>query len=160
MKTRFEYRHQYDDKRDKEERIATAVECLDDSLTVQADAMDTDINVLMKRMGVKDGSMLPASLGVIDPSFYGDFTEVPDLRTALDRTREAMDLFNGLPADIRKRFDHSAWKLHEFVNDPENYEEAIRMGLLHRNAKPANTSTQPTGEPNAATPNPNGGPGQ
>ena len=46
------------------------------TLTVQ-DSPDADLNVLMARMGVNDHSVLPATLGITDPRYYGDFTEQP-----------------------------------------------------------------------------------
>lgn len=145
---RFQWRHQYDDARDAIEREATDITCLDESLTLQSPAGDADINILMKRMGVPDGAVLPATLGITDPSAYGDFTDMPDLRSALDRIHNAEDLFQQLPAAIKNRFDNDPWRLHAWVNNPDNLDEAVKIGLLQR-AEPITTQPPQEASPNA-----------
>lgn len=144
MKTLYNWRIQYDLERDELEGNNAITHTIGETLTIQG-APDTDINEMMRRMGINDYSVLPAiDIGGIDPSYYGDFTDIPDLRAALDRVNEAKDRFQALPAKLRSRFDNNPWKLHTFVNDPENYEEAITLGLLNR--EPAKTEP-PTPEP-------------
>lgn len=134
MRSLLKVRHQYDIDQDNIEREATNIVPEGESLTVQG-APDADINELMRRMGVDDGSVLPASLGVVDPQYYGDFTAQPeDLREALDSVRRVDEVFATLPANIRARFDNDPWKLHRFINDETNTDEAIRLGLLHKTA--------------------------
>lgn len=60
---------------------------------------------------------------------YGDFTQVPDMQTALNQADAANDMFGELPAEIRKRFNHSPAEFVEFFDDPENDLEAIELGL-------------------------------
>lgn len=102
---------------------------LDESLTQQSFTEDADINVLVKRFGL-DNAKLPVA--PIDPRYYGDFTDVPDLRTALDIVRDAENRFMDLPAALRARFDNQPGKLWDFVNDPVNAEACIQLGLLAR----------------------------
>ncbi|QCQ84604.1 internal scaffolding protein [Blackfly microvirus SF02] len=153
------WRHQYDAERDEAEREATDIYCEDESLTVQ-DAPDADINKLLERFGLKDGSELPGEpLGIVDPRYYGDFSETPDLRTALDSVREQVHAaetnFQQLPARIRARFKNNAAELYQWVMDPQNIEEAVEIGLLGSKAldekRKATASSQtvakPIGEP-------------
>lgn len=133
MKTRFEYRHQYDDERDEAERYMTDIECQDPSLTQQQFTEDADLNVIAKRFGINDGSILPQAT---DPRHFGDFTETFDLRTALDRTNEAIEKFRRLPAKLRERFNNNPGKLYDWVSDPDNAEEAVHLGLLAKAPKP------------------------
>lgn len=93
---------------------------------------------------------LPIPAAVFDPVNYGDTGGYPDLRAALEVAREASDSFMQLPAKLRKRFDNSPGKLWEFVNDPENLEEARQLGIVAQPPTP-----QPTGKP--AVPAPEGG---
>lgn len=133
MTVRMQFRKQYDIDEDRTERNATNLADFEDTLTIQ-DAPDTDINDLMRRFGIKDGSELPANLGVADPRYYGDFTDITDFRDSLDRTRDAEWKFMQLPAQLRDRFANDPYKLHTFIHDPRNIEEAVRLGLLHKTA--------------------------
>lgn len=100
-----------------------------ESLTQQSFSEDADINVIVRRYGLDNAKMPVAP---IDPRYYGDFTDVPDLRTALDIVRDAENRFMDLPAALRSRFDNSAAKLWDFVSNPANAEESVRLGLLAR----------------------------
>lgn len=143
MTTRFEYRHQYDDATDAIARHATDIFCEEESLTIQ-DAPDADINKLLARFGVKDSSVLPGqTLGIVDPAYYGDFSDRQPLRETLDTIRDAENKFMDLPATVRTRFNNDPWSLHEFITDPNNIEEAITLGLLHRKALERKTEQTP-----------------
>lgn len=126
---RFTWRHQYDDDADQLERQATAISCLDPSLTQQHFVKDADLNTIVKRYGITDGAFPPAAL---DPRYFGDFTDEADFREHLDRVRNATDRFNALPADLRATFGNDPVLLHEWVSDPANVDEAVQMGLLHK----------------------------
>lgn len=138
--TRFAWRHQYDADSEEYEGLASAVLFEDQSLTHQSFAEDADINTLVRRFGISDGAIPPA---VADPRFYGDFSDVGDFRSALDLTRDAVERFQSLPAKLRDRFAHDPVRLWEFVNDPDNVEEAITLGLLHREAAPKEPPVAP-----------------
>lgn len=138
MAQRINWRHQYDEDRDAEERAATDITCEDQSKTQQHFAIDADLNEIARRFGITDGAILPA---VADPRFYGDFSNAVDFRTALDLTRNARERFEQLPADIRSRFHHDPVELFNFVSDPKNDEEAIKLGLLKRNPVLQDTTT-------------------
>lgn len=123
------WRHQYDFKRDQDERLASEMVPKGQSLTIQSEAKDSDINEIVRRFGIGDGTPLPPALG---PEFYGDLTDVPDLRAILDIGREAQEHFQALPARIRTRFRNDPAELWAWINNPENGEEAADMGLLVR----------------------------
>lgn len=151
MNTRFSYRHQYDEVRDAIERERTDIVNEEPSMTQQQFADEVNLNVIMARFGVTDQDMpLPA----IDPSHYGDFTDVFEYRDALDRLRNAEAAFSALPADIRNRFQNDPTKLWEFVNDPKNDDEAIKLGLLKKiDGTPGATSSPADPSPgNTASP--------
>lgn len=123
----FTYRLPYDMEADEREGAAAATYFDDESLTQQQFADDCDINILAVRFGLV-GKPMP--MEAFDPSYYGDLSEVPDLRTALDLVNDAKNKFMDLPSRIRNRFDNSPGKLWAFVNDPDNADEAVRLGLL------------------------------
>lgn len=145
-RSRFKFRTQYDTVEDIAAARFTAIECLDESQTVQ-DAPGTDINELVQSFGVTDGSVLPGREGNVDPRLYGDFSDVPDLRTALDRIRAAERAFAALPATTRSKFNNDPIALHEWVSDPQNADEAVKIGLLTRGPTPAAPPAPPSPTP-------------
>lgn len=137
-------RHQYDAKRDFIEGELAATEPVPDWKDAQPGAQqqfkdDVDINVIVARFGLKDGSTLPQAT---DLNYFSDFSEVTDLQGILDAAREAQRRFDLLPANIREEFDHQPAKLWDYVNNPKNWDRAVEMGLLHREAtdKPASST--------------------
>lgn len=146
MKPLIKWRHQYDRERDELEGELAATTFEADGLTHQSFAEDADINVLAKRFGLDKATMPVAP---IDPRYYGDFSDVPDLRTALDLVRDAENRFMDLPAPLRAKFDNSPAKMWRFVNDPDNAHEAVRLGLLRApDPEPGSTIVQPEQTPN------------
>lgn len=147
MTSRFTWRHQYD--REDEERNGRLAETAitDESLTQQHFKDDVDINVMVRRFGVTDGAIPPA---VHDPRYYGDFSDAVDFRTALDRTRQAVERFEALPAELRNRFNNDPTKLFQWVTDPKNDSEAVALGLLKR-LDPSPSASPASGAAHAPT---------
>lgn len=147
-KLKTKWRNPYDEKENLDYDEYTKVDFSNDpGLTMQAPAEEQDINVIMKRFGVTDGSRLPRWE---DPNMiYGDFSEVPtDPVEAQEMLRQGDVAFMTLPADIRARFESGA-KLYNWLTNEKNREEAITLGLL---AKPTpketvSTSTSSDKEP-------------
>lgn len=133
MKSAFKWRHQYDTEADEREGAAAGLECEDESRTQQQFTEDCDINVIVRRFGLDKAPMLPA---VVDPAYYGDVSNIPDLRSVLDMALDARAKFMALPAKLRSRFDNQPGKMWDFLQDPENAEEAVRLGLLVRPESP------------------------
>lgn len=141
LNPRFNWRHQYDQTRDEIEGDLAGTVNNEPSRTVQSFAPDADLNVIAKRFGINGIPTTP-----IDPANFRDTTQDPDLRQVLEHQREAKDSFRALPEKLRKRFHNDPLEMWTFVNDPDNAEEAVRLGLLTRrnadaDADPANTST-------------------
>lgn len=132
--TRFTWRHQYDDAADAVQRANTDIGDLGPSMTQQHFAKDADLNEIVRRFGIAEGAIPPVP---IDPQYYGDFTDVPDFRQALDNTREAIQRFDALPATLRNRFNNDPVALWDFVTNPANTDEAITLGLLRKTATDA-----------------------
>lgn len=81
---------------------------------------------------------------------YGDFTGVEDYHTALNNLHAAQEAFMGLPAHIRARFENDPAQLLGFLDDKENYQEAVELGLIppnphseQRSESPAEASSEP-----------------
>lgn len=98
--------------------------CDDPSRAVQADMVDADINVIVKRFGLT--GTLPQSLRMPE---YADYDAIFDFQSAQAVILQAQEQFMTIPADIRARFENSPQLFTEFVLDPKNVEETVRLGL-------------------------------
>ena len=98
--------------------------CLEPTLAQQHFKDECDINYILKNFGVEALAVNP-----LTPR-YGDFTDVVDYHTALNSVIAAEDEFMALPANIRTRFDNDPAKLIDFMENPANYDEAERLGLV------------------------------
>jgi phage internal scaffolding protein len=103
----------------------TGLECQDPSLAQQHMKDECDINVIVERFGVT--GKIPVN--AIEPS-YGDFSGVSDYHDALNRIKASDAAFMALPAKIRAKFDHDPNALLQFLQNEENRDEAIQIGLI------------------------------
>lgn len=71
---------------------------------------------------------------------YGDFSSVLEFQQAQNILIEAQDAFDSLPASLRKRFDNDPAVMLEFIENPDNREEAEKLGLLNKSINSAGDS--------------------
>lgn len=102
----------------------------DRSLTNQADMDAADINKIMARF--EQTGVLLDPQGVERKPMYADFTEVKDYHSMLSALRRAETAFGLLPAATRNRFNNDPQQLIEFLDDPKNQKEAVKLGLLDK----------------------------
>lgn len=96
------------------------------SLTVQDQAEEADINVIMRRFGVTG----VASQVSVPPS-YGDFETVHDFRSALHLIQAAQESFMELPASMRNRFNGDPAEFLDWIEDPKRTRaELEEIGLV------------------------------
>lgn len=86
---------------------------------------ECDINHIMKKYE-KTGVVEHAARYAGE---YGDFTGASDYQEAIEKLQAADEAFMSLPATIRKRFDNSAGKYFDFVQNPANLAEMRELGL-------------------------------
>lgn len=60
---------------------------------------------------------------------YGDLPSADDYQSALNMAIEAKEAFGSLPSSIRNKFENDPEQFLAFVEDPDNSEELIEMGL-------------------------------
>lgn len=140
MGIKFRAAFGYDEKRASQD---VALSCQDESLTVQSDMEDADINTIVRRFGLT-GEM-PGNVRL--PS-YEDYDQVFDFRTAQDALIDARDRFMALPAQVRARFSNDPQAFLEFVVDPANVDEAVALGLA---VKKTDTPPEPPTTPPEAS---------
>lgn len=97
------------------------------SMTVQSFAKECDINEIVKRFGLT--GELPSSIRM---PLTGDYTNVPDFHQAMNLVAQAKTEFLKLPASLRARFDHNPANLVTFLEDENNREEAIKLGIVNQ----------------------------
>lgn len=103
--------------------------CVGESLAIQSEKDNCDINVIMKRFG--QTGQLPN--GARLPPLNGDFSDVvTDYGSALRLVREAEASFGALPAKVRERFKNSPEAFVAFCSDSGNIEELRKMGLASK----------------------------
>ena len=108
-----------------EASINDALLCQDPSLAQQHMKDECDINVIVERFGVT--GQIPQT--PVSPT-YGDFSGVTDYHSALNQINATMEDFMAVPAQLRVRFDHDPVKLLEFLENDQNRDEAIHLGLI------------------------------
>ncbi|AXH76072.1 MAG: DNA pilot protein [Microviridae sp.] len=110
-----------------------------ESRTKQSFREESDINNVMARY--RKTGILPETRDRV--AQYLDVSEADYLEAQLV-VAGASSMFHGLPAEVRFRFHNNPSEFLAFMNQPENLDEAVRMGVIERN-------------PNQATPLPEGG---
>lgn len=91
----------------------------------QAFASECDINTIMARYQ-KTG--LIEHVNEHGPR-YGDAASYTDYHASMNLVAETNSMFSELPAQIRSQFDNDPSLFLDFIADPENREEMIKMGL-------------------------------
>lgn len=110
----------------------------------QSFANECDQNLIMRRhLAGQNVDHLFKRQGV-----YRDLTLIPDLQEAMAQVTHAQQAFMELSADLRKRFANDPVQLVEFLNDPANDNEAVKLGLkVHKPGPIENRPEPPVGDP-------------
>ena len=111
----------------------------EDSLVQQQFAESTRVrNILDKfmRTGMIDSNPLPPR--------YEDVSDVQDYQSAMNLLVNVQGHFDALPSKIRDRFGNDPEKYLAFINDPNNLDEAVELGLLQKSKPAPIESVQPS----------------
>lgn len=90
-------------------------------------AAEADIHNILKRTAL-NGGILPE----VNRPQYGDFSSAPSYEEALNLVVQAEDAFYSLDAEIRDRFHNNPSVMLKFLDDPKNYDEAVKLGIVSR----------------------------
>lgn len=108
--------------------LAHATHFEDESLAVQSEYEDTEINNIVRKFGMT--GLLPN--GDLREPIYGDFTTpVQSYQDALNLVIQSDEDFSQLPAHIRAKFNNNPAELLTFMNDPDNIDQARELGLVN-----------------------------
>jgi len=96
----------------------------DPGLTDQSQAKDCDINTIINRFN-KSGILPTTNI----QATYGDFSDPIEYSQAIQIKINAENQFNQLTAKVRNRFNNNPLEFLQFMADPENTSEAVKLGL-------------------------------
>ncbi|WNK12837.1 MAG: internal scaffolding protein [Microvirus sp.] len=111
--------------------------------TKQSHIAECDINTIMKQYS-RTGQIAHISSRAAQGA-YADLPDDSDFQTAMNVVLEGKAAFATLPAKTRDRFGHDPAQFLAFMADPDNVEEARKMGLLKPRAAPP--AAAPSGPP-------------
>jgi len=108
-----------------------------ESRTKQSFKDECDVNTIMARY---------QKTGVVthfneQKASYG-FAPAIDYQEALNLVKKASDLFDGLPSQIRAKFQNNPREFLAFCENPDNRSEMALLGLLKETETPASTSDE------------------
>lgn len=118
------------------------------SMTEQHSGHLTDINYLMERYRPDELAAYIAARNQHRQEIIGhDFSAEPTLQEAKNATYELQQKFQQLPDDIRRSFN-SPLEFLKFVDNPQNEEKLIKLGLMTKKEVTdyVNTATATTQE--------------
>lgn len=121
---------------------ASALTCLDKSLAVQEMTDDCDINRIVETW-VKTGIAPQSSLEALS----GDFSQVDDYRTMLDKINRAKREFMTLDADTRSYFKNDPANLISALDDPTQTSKLIEFGIKKAPPAPVSVPAVDAGSP-------------
>lgn len=104
----------------------------DDGMTRQEFRRECDINTLMAKY-INTGVM-PQN---VRTGQYGDFSSAEDYHAAQNILLNARAQFDALPSSVRDRFGNNPAKYLAFLHNPDNLEEARKLGVLKEVQAPA-----------------------
>lgn len=100
------------------------------SMTQQQFKDEADINYIVSMYD--SSGVMPTFHGDGQPAqpVFGDFASLPDnAQEMYNRMIEAKNNFDNLPLEVRKRFNYDPAAFLDFVDNPENLDELVAMGL-------------------------------
>lgn len=112
------------------------------SLTQQQFKDECDINNIINRFA-KTGEFLHLTSKV---GQYADFSGITDYHFMLNQVLDAQSAFDSLPATLRQRFSNDPGELIQFLQNPNNTEEAIKLGLVNQTQQTNDEQTQTNDE--------------
>jgi len=102
----------------------------DPTMTQQHFAAECDINNIIASYALT-GNLTDPLVVPTRAAQYGDFSHIMDYPSALSALMDAQERFDLLPAKLRARFENNPAYLLSFLENPDNRQEAIDLGILN-----------------------------
>lgn len=126
----------------EENSNASALTCLDPSLAAQEMSADTDINRIVETW-VRTGMAPQTNVEALS----GDFSNVDDYRTMLDKMRRVNAEFMSFDADIRSFFKNDPANLIAALDDPSMNSKLVEFGIKKAPEVPVTSPAVDAGSP-------------
>lgn len=112
----------------KEERLGkrVSIDCSQDGMTQQNFKEQCNINTIVEKAR-RTGLLNHLNNRVPQ---YADVSNIPSYQEALAVVIQAENAFLSLDARTRERFANDPEKMVEFLQDEDNYDEAVKLGLI------------------------------
>lgn len=98
------------------------------SMTRQSEMEQCDIHNILKQFSQVGFEQLVRENAA--KGQYADLTDLPDYQDALQIVLDSQAAFAALPSQVRDRFRNDPARFIEFLADPANQEEALKLGLV------------------------------
>lgn len=118
------------------------------SMTKQEFQAECDINNILKqykRTGMVSHINAQAAQGR-----YVDLADPVDFQDAMHLVIQSENSFASLPSKVRERFNNDPAKFLEFMADPDNQDEMVKLGLATKPTPPPDPAPTPPPEPPTA----------
>jgi len=114
------------------------------SLAQQQFKREADINHIIAR--ARHTGVMP---GTVRQARFGDFSNSASFMEMRNLVADANQHFQSLPAKIRSRFGNDPYQVVRFIEDPENRDEAIKLGFIEKPAEKPPEPASPSPDPEA-----------
>ncbi len=101
--------------------------CVGESRAKQSFAKECDINFIMARYQ-KSGAVTHVNRHGADYGFATSLDFAESMRVVI----KGQEMFDDLPSSIRSRFGNQPGAFLEFVQEEENYDEMVELGLIEK----------------------------
>lgn len=134
------------DKNGKPYRYTKAVcDCSkDEPITEQSHKKEVDINNIIKRHGM---DMIQKTAMLQQQDYMFDDIPGNDFQEAMNIVNRAQAAFDSLPSLIRKEFDNNPAMYLDFVQNPDNADRMVELGLAEKPAVQEPVQVVVTNEP-------------
>jgi len=87
---------------------------------------DVNVNNIMKKYH-RTGQLTHLNMRA---GKYADISNAQDFFDSVNQITKAQEAFQQLPSHLRKRFGNDPGTMLEFIHNPDNYDEAVKLGIF------------------------------
>ena len=99
---------------------------IEPTMTQQHFKKECDINTII------DNFTRTGELPQVYGAEFADYSDGFDYQTSMNFLIRAQEMFDDLPAKIRKEFNNNPAELLTFMDNPENYDRGVELGLFEK----------------------------
>lgn len=152
MVLKHRFRSKYDGRQD-EVTALTRSGAQGEVLTKQSFKEESNINHIVNKY-LKTGQLPNSSRAAM--ARFGDFSNIPSYKESLEVVLRAQEMFSELPSAVRNRFRNDPEQILQFLADPANRDEAVKLGLIDASTGKPPAPTQEQSDVSTPVPSPKG----